>query len=424
MFIVNMYMPVYIEGYFRARFTPFFLEKEKKMSKEEVDEMIELVKTNEYELIKQTVSRMSMSKKDLRLKTVGLIISVILRLNPVAKLFVEAGANVNQMPIYCSFDNAFTDNLDTAKALSLPVLIACKDGNFEMFDFLLHHGADVNLFPVTDVYQMAFLIRPLLPSEDRTYVKLKDLMDSVTHKHTDPSYMKFCRLLYTAAEENYEDDKGDIIQFLLKRALSDMRGCSLDLFYACGYNKDPIFMDRLLECDLERTPSSMFDYFLLRDKDELAKRVVSRFANDVTLWLEKYGMVPLHLATYYGRVEVIKYLLEIGADVDEKKNEFTALMNSEIIDGLEACKALVHGGADVLMKYSNGSHCGFLSEQRKDNEVSVYLRQKIVDVLVSRCTKIMSGRNSGLSTVPVDFRNRVIGSAIRIIIERRPVTNQ
>jgi hypothetical protein len=76
---------------------------------------------------------------------------------------------------------------------------------------------------------------------------------------------------------------------------------------------------------------------------------------DVNTKDEEDGDTALIMASYKGHLEIVKYLVEIGADVNAKNDEGdTALMGAIYNDRLEIVKYLVEHGADVNAKTENG----------------------------------------------------------------------
>ncbi|XP_043964694.1 myotrophin isoform X3 [Gambusia affinis] len=76
-------------------------------------------------------------------------------------------------------------------------------------------------------------------------------------------------------------------------------------------------------------------------------------AEDVNQFLE--GRKPLHYAADFGQLDVIKYLLDKGADVNATdKHGLTPLMNACFEDHKECAKILLEKGADKHIKSSQG----------------------------------------------------------------------
>jgi len=67
------------------------------------------------------------------------------------------------------------------------------------------------------------------------------------------------------------------------------------------------------------------------------------------------GRTPLHWASDFNQVEVIKYLVSKGAKVNAKdKHGITPLLAAAYEDHVDACKILVEKGADVTVKGPDG----------------------------------------------------------------------
>jgi ankyrin repeat protein len=70
---------------------------------------------------------------------------------------------------------------------------------------------------------------------------------------------------------------------------------------------------------------------------------------------DQSGITPLHLASYYGHVQVVNELLEHGADIEAKSNDgFTALLKASWGGHVHVVKELMDNGADIVAKDSNG----------------------------------------------------------------------
>jgi uncharacterized protein len=88
----------------------------------------------------------------------------------------------------------------------------------------------------------------------------------------------------------------------------------------------------------------------LRGELELADSLVKKGAD-----VNKTGWTPLHYASSYGHIPVIKLLLENYAYIDaESPNGSTPLMMASMYGSPEAVKLLLDEGADPLLKNQQG----------------------------------------------------------------------
>lgn len=88
------------------------------------------------------------------------------------------------------------------------------------------------------------------------------------------------------------------------------------------------------------------------------------------------GWTPLHYAAFEGRAEVVKYLLEKGADKNSPApNGFTPLMLAARGGHLEATRALLHEDADVAIRGPKGETALGIAKVRKDVELENLLRR-------------------------------------------------
>lgn len=73
--------------------------------------------------------------------------------------------------------------------------------------------------------------------------------------------------------------------------------------------------------------------------------------------LDNYGFSPLHRATFKENLEVVKFLIKNGADVDKKsKNSKTfSLHLAALLDNQDLLELLVSSGADINAKTADGS---------------------------------------------------------------------
>ena len=85
---------------------------------------------------------------------------------------------------------------------------------------------------------------------------------------------------------------------------------------------------------------------------EMVQSIIEEQNFDVNTKYEKDGSTALHWAAYGGQYDVVKYLVEHGADVNAKdNNDMTPLMDAAQEGHLEVVKYLVEHGADVNAKH-------------------------------------------------------------------------
>jgi len=114
------------------------------------------------------------------------------------------------------------------------------------------------------------------------------------------------------------------------------------LMYALRYRCDEDIIQLLIQSgadlrDIDNEGVSVFDMAITYDYVELVKRLVEEKIYDVNETSRKSGFTPLMCATCYGRIEILQYLLQQGANKDaiEKKGlkavDFAKKMNKKSI---------------------------------------------------------------------------------------------
>ena len=114
------------------------------------------------------------------------------------------------------------------------------------------------------------------------------------------------------------------------------------LAFALRYRCDEDVIDLLIQSgadlrDVDNEGVSIFDMAITYDNLELIKKLVEEGIYDVNETRRGSGLTPLMCATCYGRVEVVKYLLEKGADVRAREEkgltakDFARKMNKKTI---------------------------------------------------------------------------------------------
>lgn len=88
------------------------------------------------------------------------------------------------------------------------------------------------------------------------------------------------------------------------------------------------------------------------------------------------GWTPLHYAAFEGRAEVLKFLLEKGADKDAiAPNGYSALMLAARGGHLEAVRTLLYQDPDLTIRSPKGETALGIARERKNAEVGDLLRR-------------------------------------------------
>jgi hypothetical protein len=92
--------------------------------------------------------------------------------------------------------------------------------------------------------------------------------------------------------------------------------------------------------------------------------------------ISQSGWAPLHYAAFEGRAEVIRYLLEKGADKDAlAPNGFTALMLAARGGHIDTARLLLYEDADLTVRGPKGETALGIARERKNQELEDLLRR-------------------------------------------------
>jgi len=83
-----------------------------------------------------------------------------------------------------------------------------------------------------------------------------------------------------------------------------------------------------------------------------------------------YSSTPLHLATQKDNVEIVKYLIEKGADINGLRDDF---MTPLMMAGINVSKVLVESGVDINYRNIEGRTAIFYAVETGDSQVFDYL---------------------------------------------------
>jgi ankyrin repeat protein len=96
--------------------------------------------------------------------------------------------------------------------------------------------------------------------------------------------------------------------------------------------------------------------------------------NNVNKYLSNWGITPLHIAAYKNKLDAVKYLLEIGANINSKaKMGHTPLYSASLSGNFEIVKYLVENGADTNIIHSTGKKAIDVAFDSEHIEIFIYL---------------------------------------------------
>lgn len=125
-----------------------------------------------------------------------------------------------------------------------------------------------------------------------------------------------------------------------------------------------------------------WEYGKMVSSYELVKAVASNNIKSVKTHLQKgvelnpiYDITPLAQASRMGNLEMMKLLIEAGADVNHQMDDDreTALMEAVAAGHLDAVKMLIEAGADVNLKDIYQSKAISIAAYNADEEIFNYL---------------------------------------------------
>ncbi|GMT36062.1 hypothetical protein PFISCL1PPCAC_27359, partial [Pristionchus fissidentatus] len=101
------------------------------------------------------------------------------------------------------------------------------------------------------------------------------------------------------------------------------------------------------------------------DKDTILEKITSDNVND-----QVGGRSPLHHLSDYGHIELVKYVIHLGADVNAlDRHSLTPLMCAVFENHPEVVKILISSGADVTVKSPDGNPIVDCTESAEMKEI-------------------------------------------------------
>lgn len=108
-------------------------------------------------------------------------------------------------------------------------------------------------------------------------------------------------------------------------------------------------------------------------------RLLLEAGADVTAVDPSMKATALHAAAYAGRTEAAKLLIQYGIDIDKQgpKNGYTALHDAIWEDNVDTAKALIDAGANLSLKSHAGETPLEFARSKRRKEIVAMLEQKL-----------------------------------------------
>jgi ankyrin repeat protein len=242
----------------------------------------------------------------------------------IVKYLVEQGADVNK-------------KIDENTTLLNIVAI----NNFKIIKYLINNGADVNT-------NLIFNANNELPRMEGYYEKIMKPIHCAIEAGDFEAVKDFIK---RGADVNALDSYGqNVLHYAAAKSNLEM------LKYLKELTKEQQNQKPIIFAALRSTVRGNNNAEVIK----VVKYIIEELGEDVNAKTKEEGITPLHSAIHTGIFEVIKYLVEKGADVNAKAGN-RAILNYGPVK-LEILKYLVEHGADIKAADKNQSllsmYCG------------------------------------------------------------------
>lgn len=262
--------------------------------------------------------------------------------NEIAEFLIKNGADVNA-------EGGFHFG---SRAKLTPLYFAAEKGNLYLTKLLIEHGAKIefkNCFDETPLFRAVRndnieVIKYLLTKGAN--VNSKSEGDSLLHISLGNKKITEILILY-GADINAKNKNGQTpLEFLMPRK-----------FYKSARLDEVLEIVDLLKTVKNKIDSKDKKFEQIREfyvavtsgKLEAVKKLIKKGLNANSVLFER-GDSPLHWAAEWGQVEVAKYLIENGAEINKKNGELWPPLHIAIqTNHMDMVKLLLNNKADVNM---------------------------------------------------------------------------
>ena len=287
----------------------------------------------------------------------------------VLDFLIKKGADINFVPDYAPKSNL--------------LIAAAENKNVEIIKYLIGKGLEINARSRTG--NTPLLEAASNPNLDVFYylLQLRADINAVDYNNNN------ALLLASAYNENYQ-----IIPLLLHM------GFSLDYRNDLGENA-------LITATKNRNPE-IFQDLMLNSGAYSNKEIAKKYINSADI----YGNTLLMHAIKNNNVEIIKYLIDKGADVNAKdyKNNTVLIQAVSQISDPNIIELLINAGADVKAEDNNGFDCLGYAVLNNTNE-------EIIKLLINKGLNVKKVYEKGFKTLAFYAGGNPNPEIMQILIE-------
>ncbi len=290
----------------------------------------------------------------------------------IVKLLITAGADVNLIVSNQELNNWYEIN-------TTPLYYASEIGQVEIVKELLAAGADVTMYGYSSALGVASkngyveVVKILIANLKSANASTQKMYNNALSNAVEKGFLEIVKVLLAAGAQ---------VTHLKEYDLSSQSQEMFELLISSA------------ACDNQKTYiNSLLHNVCRKGKTELLKTLIAHGADLNSL--DADGRTPLHVAADCNRVEIVTLLIDAGADVNKREEQYgrTPLYLAIYDRNLDIVKLLVAAGADVNQYVNNAwsPHTPlYIASKRNCPE--------IVEVLIAAGADVNNGGKFGADT--------------------------
>lgn len=282
------------------------------------------------------------------------------------KYFVENSANINMK----------------SRKNKTPLEEAFMKGNIDIIRYLVEKGAEMNMNKACDAIGSTQLHRAAKTGK-------MDIVKYLVEKGANINALDYQK--NTPLHRAFEKENNvEIIKYLIEKGADitgkNSYGSPIDIAFQ-NENIDNIkylvenkyFVEKGIDMNINKVDengSTKLHNAVKNGKMDIVKFLVENGAN--INYMDRNKETPLSIAISYRKMDIIGYLIENGADINAKNNVGNTLLHNTIMNyDIDIMKYLVEKGADINAKNNAGKTPIEIGIESRDPEISAYMRELV-----------------------------------------------